>query len=288
MQGGDESVTFCDALGQNVSIKKGTVRAACLTGSFADVWALAGGEVCAAADDAFDDFGLCRDGVVNLGKTKNPDLESLIASDPELVIASADTAADVGMKDVLHDAQIDAVYFDVDSFDDYLLMLDICTDITGRKDLFDQNGLEIKKSIEGIKEDFLQKEIPDEKKTYLFLRASAGYIRAKGSKGTVLGEMLSDLGFVNIADSDTALLEDLSIESILLADPYRIFIVQVGDNRTAVEENIKRMMEEAPAWQSLSAVKENRLHSLDKRLFNLKPNALWGKAYETLCKLLAE
>jgi len=167
-------------------------------------------------------------------------------------------------------------------------MLDICTDITGRKDLFDQNGLEIKKSIEGIKEDFLQKEIPDEKKTYLFLRASAGYIRAKGSKGTVLGEMLSDLGFVNIADSDTALLEDLSIESILLADPYRIFIVQVGDNRTAVEENIKRMMEEAPAWQSLSAVKENRLHSLDKRLFNLKPNALWGKAYETLCKLLAE
>lgn len=284
----DESITFFDALGQKVSIKKGTVRAACLTGSFADVWTLSGGRVCAAADDAFDDFGLCREGVSNLGKTKNPNLESLIASDPDFVIASADTAADVGMKDVLFDAGIDVVYFDVDCFDDYLLMLDICTDITGRKDLYAKNGVEIKETVDGIKEEFLQKDFPSEKKTYLFLRASAGYIRAKGSDGTVLGEMLSDLGFINIADKDTALLEDLSIESIMSADPYRIFIVQVGDDRDAVQKNIKRMMEEAPAWQSLSAVKENRVHNLDKRLFNLKPNALWGEAYETLCKLVAE
>ncbi len=283
-----DSVSFCDALGRAVSVEKGTYRAACLTGSFADVWTLSGGQVCACADDAFDDFGLEKDGVTNLGKTKNPDLEILISSAPELVIASADTAANVEMCDILEDMNLNVIYFDVDSFDDYLYMLDICTDITGRKDLFQKNGLDVKESIEKTKEKFSLKNIPEEEKTYLFFRASAGYIRAKGSYGTVLGEMLSELGFINIADSDTTLLENLSIESIMKADPYRIFIVQVGDNDKAVAENIKKMMEEAPAWHSLSAVKEDRLFHMDKRLFNLKPNALWGIAYETLCKTLAQ
>ncbi len=282
------SISFCDALGREVSVEKGTFRTACLTGSFADVWTLSGGKVCACADDAFDDFGLEKDGVTNLGKTKNPDLEKLISSAPELVIASADTAANVEMCDILEDMDLNVIYFDVDSFEDYLFMLDICTDITGRKDLFQKNGLDIKESIEKTKENFCLENIPEEEKTCLFLRASAGYIRAKGSNGTVLGEMLSELGFTNIADNDTTLLENLSIESIMKADPYRIFIVQVGDDEKAVTENIKKMMEETPAWYGLSAVKEGRLFHMDKRLFNLKPNALWGIAYETLCKILAQ
>lgn len=284
----ENTISFRDALGRDVSVEKGTLRAACLTGSFADVWVLSGGEVCACADDAFDDFGLEKEGVINLGKTKSPNLESLVASSPQLVIASADTSANVEMCDILEDMGLDVIYFDVDNFDDYLFMLDICTDITGRKDLYEKNGLDVKEDIENIIIDFQQNMIPENEKTYLFLRASAGYIRAKGSDGTVLGEMLSELGFANIADNNTSLLENLSIESIMKADPYRIFIVQVGDDRKAVTENIKRMMEEAPAWYGLSAVKEGRLFHMDKRLFNLKPNALWGTAYETLCKTLEQ
>lgn len=281
-----DTVSFSDALGREAVIEKGTLRAACLTGSFADVWSLSGGTVCACADDGFDDFGIKREGVTNLGKTKNPDFEKLILSNPQLVIASKDTAANVEMLESLEDMNLNVIYFDVDTFDDYLSMLDVCTDITGRKDLYQKNGLDVKENIEIIKNSFFDTPIPEEEKTYLFLRASAGYIRAKGSNGTVLGEMLSDLGFINIADSDTNLLENLSIESIMKADPYRIFIVQVGDDEKAVAENIKKMMEEAPAWYSLSAVKENRIFHMDKRLFNLKPNALWSIAYDTLCKTL--
>ena len=52
----------------------------------------------------------------------------------------------------------------------------------------------------------------------LYLRASASSIRAKNSKGSVLGEMLAALGCVNIADSDSSLLENLSMEHILMED----------------------------------------------------------------------
>lgn len=283
-----DTVSFCDAAGYDVSVKKGSLRAACLTGSFADAWALSGGVVVACADDGFDDFGISPDGVTNLGKTKSPDLEKLIASSPDFVIASVDTAANVEMGDVLREMGLTVIYFEVDCFDDYLYMLDICTDITERKDLYQKNGIDVKKQIEKAKSDFFEKDIPDDEKTYLFLRASAGYIRAKGSDGTILGEMLSDLGYKNIADSDSSLLENLSIESILSSDPHYIFVVQAGDDTQAVRENMNRLMSESPAWQNLSAVQENRLLYLDKRLFNLKPNSLWGVAYETLCSTLTQ
>lgn len=281
-----DGITFTDALGRTVCVPQNPERVAALIGSFADVWQLAGGTVCASADDAWDDFGLEMGDAVNLGKTKEPNLEKLLASDPDFVIASASTAADVEMKDILDSAGIPTAYFDVVAFDDYLNMLNICTDITGRKDLYEENGLKVQEQIEAIKKEM--GAIPEAQKTVLFLRASSGYIRAKNSEGSILGEMLKELGCINIADDDQSLLENLSIERIIQNEPYRIFIVQVGDDEQGMKENVSKMMAENPAWRELRAVKENRLYYMDKRLFNLKPNARWGEAYEILCKLLQE
>ena len=97
------------------------------------------------------------------------------------------------MKETLEDAGITIAYFDVDNFYDYLEMLDICTDITGRKDLYETNGLEIEKQIEEIKDKFNKEEISEEEKTVLLLRTASSFVKAKGSKGTILGEMLDDM-----------------------------------------------------------------------------------------------
>lgn len=284
----EEAVVFTDALDREVSIKKSPERVAALIGSFADVWVSSGGTVCATAEDAWDDFGLMLDSAVNIGKTKEPSLELLLSSNPDFVLASASTTANVEMKDVLESAGITVAYFKVDNFEDYLYMLDVCTDITGRKDLYKKNGTDIKEQIDALKNSLQASDIPDGKKTVLFLRASSGYIRAKNSNGSILGEMLKDLGCINIADSDGSLLENLSIESIIKSDPYRIFIVEVGDNKQAARDNISKMMEENPVWYDLQAIKENRIYYMDNRLFNLKPNARWNEAYETLCKILTE
>ncbi|MGN0596006.1 MAG: ABC transporter substrate-binding protein [Ruminiclostridium sp.] len=283
-----DAVTFTDALGREVSVEKNPDRTAALIGSFADVWQLSGGTICAAPEDAWDDFELELPDAVNLGGAHSPSFEVLLSSDPDFVIGSASTAADVEMKEQLEKAGIPVAYFDVDCFEDYLEMLDICTDITGRKDLYETNGLNVKSEIERIKAEFSDAEVPEEKRTVLLLRASAGFIKAKGSEGTILGEMLADFGCVNIADSDTSLLEDLSVESVIRREPYHIFVVTMGDDTEKALENLTRMMEENPAWGTLSAVKENRLHVMDRKLFNIKPNADWAEAYEKLSGILTE
>ena len=130
----------------------------------------------------------------------------------------------------------------------------------------------------------LEKEIPSEKRKILLLRASSSFVKAKGSKGTILGEMLYDLGCENIADNNKNLLENLSVEAVMKEEPYHIFVVTMGESNAGLEKMIK----ENPAWTTLKAVKENRLHIMDKRLFNLKPNSRWGEAYEILFEKLSK
>jgi len=266
-------VTFTDALGRQVSVPKNVERVAALIGSFADLWMLAGGEIVASASDAWEDFGLELEVAQNLGGAHSPSLEILLSCDPDFVIASASTASNVQMKEILEGAGITVAYFDVDNFDDYLEMLDICTDITGRKDLYEKNGLSVKREIENIKNEISSHGIQDSERTVLLLRASSGAVKAKGSQGTILGEMLAELGLVNIADSDVTLLENLSAESVISQDPYRIFVVTMGSDSNKAIKSLETMIAQTPAWKDLEAIKQNRLYVMDKKLFNIKPNA---------------
>ena len=278
----ENNVEFIDSLNRKVSIKKSPNRVVALLGSFADVWYLSGGSVCATVSDAWTDFDLPLENCVNLGGAHSPSLELIVKSNPDLVLASSSTKSNVEMKDSLEMMGITVAYFDVDNFGDYLNMLNICTDITGRKDLYQKNGLEIKDKIEEIKNDFNKLGLSDNEKSVLLLRTSSSFVKAKGSSGTILGEMLKDLGCINIADSDNSLLENLSLECVIKNEPNYIFVVTMGSDTEAAYNSINKMFEENPAWKSLKAYKEERFFIMDKSLFNIKPNARWALAYEVL------
>lgn len=276
-----EPVVFIDDLGREVTVGSHE-RVATLIGSFTDIWMLAGGEVAAAANDSWESLNLdLGEDVVNLGSIQNPDVEQLIAAAPDLVLASANTDADLELEELLEQAGITVAYFAVSDFSEYLHMLDVCTDITGRKDLYEQKGLAVQAQIETVKE-----RIDGSSPTVLFLRASSSSVKAKGSSGNVCGEMLAALGCMNIADSDTGLLEDLSMEAIIAADPEYIFVTTQGTDYEAAMKNVEELLISNPAWASLSAVQNGEYYVLDKRLFNLKPNAYWGDAYEILADIL--
>ena len=98
--------------------------------------------------------------------------------------------------------------------------------------------------------------------------------------------MMAALGCVNIADSDAGLLDDLSMEAIIAADPQYVFVTVQGNDVDAAMQNVQDMLISNPAWNSLSAVKNGHYYVLDKRLFNLKPNAKWGEAYKQLADIL--
>ena len=284
-ENGAEGYTFTDDLDRTVTVTS-TERVAALLGSYADIWLLAGGTVCAAADDAWDDFDLpLSEDTVNLGGTKDLSLEALLASAPTFVLASTNTPQHLEWESALQGAGITVAYFDVSSFDDYLRMLKTCTELTGNEESYARYG----ESVAAVVEEVTSRSraaMAEDAATVLVLRASASSIRAKNSEGNVLGELLCDMGCINIADSDSNLLENLSVESIYLQDPDHIFIVQVGDDAAGMKENVNRFFAENPLWLELDAVKNDRVHYMDKRLFNLKPNAYWGESYIQLEEIL--
>jgi len=281
LDGDREPYTFVDALGREVTVES-CDRVASLIGSFSDMWLLAGGNLVAAVDDSWDVTELSISSeAVKIGTMLSVNTELLLASAPDFVIASANTDAQVQLKDLFEQSGITVAYFDVLNFDDYLKVLEIFTNITGREDLYKTNGLDIKEQI-----DELLKRVDGSKPTVLFLRAASSNVKAKGSEGTVGGEMLKSLGCINIADSDTSLLKDLSMEAIVKADPDYIFVTTQGDNTEAALANVDKLMKSSPVWSSLSAVKNNRYYVLDKKLYNTKPNARWGTAYKNLVDIL--
>ena len=279
----EEAVTFTDDLGREVTLAKPR-RVAALIGSFADVWCLAGGRdtLVAAADDSWTQFDLdLPETVENLGAVKEPNVEKLLAAEPDFVLGSTKTAADVELLDLLEQSGIGVAYFDISSFEDYLRMLEICTQLTGCPERYTQYGTEVQTQVEQAvtRQDGSAPRV-------LYVRASGSSCKVKNGQGTVLGEMLAAMGCVNIADSETGLLETLSMETILAEDPDHIFAVLQGSDTKKVEQTLEQSLLSNPAWDELTAVREGRYHVMDQRLYNVKPNARWGEAYEKLADIL--
>lgn len=283
-------VTFTDDLGREVTVPINPERVTALLGSFAHMWSLAGGTVVGTADDAWDEFGMeLPETTINIGSTKKASLEKVFESNPDFIMASAGTRIHLEWQDTLEASNIPTAYFEVSSFEDYVRVLDICTQITGRKDLYEINGIAQQERINAVIEKSKERLAKEkEAPKVLFLRVSASAVYAKSNKDTVLGEMLEDLGCVNIADREQSLLENVSIEYILEQEPDYIFVVQIGDNQEGTKEFMESLFREQPAWNSLSAVKEGRMIYLDKKLYNLKPNDRWAEAYEKLEEIFSK
>ena len=287
VEASDTEVTFTDDLGRAVTVSN-PKRVAALLGSFAEVWQLAGGQVIATADDAWDDFCLeLPEDAVNLGGTKHLSLELLLSAQPDFILASTNTRQNLEFRETLEATSIPVAYFDVFNFEDYLRLLDICTDITGHKDRYEIYGTAVEKEIQSVVEQSKLRLQNQQAPRVLFLRASASAVHVKNSEGVILGDMLKNLGCINIADSDATLLENLSIERILEADPDFIFVVQQGDNAAGTREYVRQFLQEHPAWAQLTAVKQDNVHFMEKQLFGLKPNHRWGQAYSVVEEILA-
>ena len=281
--------TFTDDLSREVTLEAAPRRVAALTGSYADIWCTAGGRdtLVASASDAWTDFDLgLGEEVANIGGAMGVSVEELLAAAPDLVLASTNIPSNQEMLPALEAAGVDVAFFSVDTFEDYLRMLEICTGLTGNPEAYQTYGEAVAEEIEAARARAaaaLEEQGPEK---VLYIRAAASVVKPKGSSGTVLGEMLADLGCINIADQDQSLLEDLSMEAILAADPDKILIVLQGADPEPAKAQLEGEVLSNPAWQQLTAVREGRVYYMDKDLYHLKPNARWGEAYDHLVEIL--
>lgn len=279
--------TFTDSTEREITLEKKPEKVAVLFSSYADIWTTAGGSVDITVGEAIE-RGFAKKGTVLVDATGHSsiDLETLVASKPDLVIGTADYEAQVQACQFTSSAGIPSALFKVDSFDDYLGMLKICCDITGNEEGYTTYGLKVSQRIDALMDEIKDYAPSEDAMDILFIRAgsTSKSTKAKTSEDNFACAMLKELKTNNIADSDKVLLDNLSLETIVSENPDYIFITTMGDEASA-KAYIKDLFSQN-GWKELSAVKSSSYTFLPKELFHYKPNSRWAEAYEYLIKLL--
>lgn len=281
----EKTITFTDDLGVELTIAP-PERVACLSAGLADIWTAADGadQIVATTNATWTYYDLpLGEDTVNLGVAGSLDLEALIASQPDLILASGGADHNHDTNETLRAAGLTVATFTINDLSDYLEMLKVATELTGCPENYETYGEQVRKQAEEAiaRADGSSPRV-------LYVRVTGSSCKVKNSEDSVLGRMLSELGCVNIADGDHALLEQLSMEAILQADPDYIFAVCHSSSDPAKAQKVlDETLFQNPAWNSLTAVQEDRFHLLtDPMFFNLKPNGRWGEAYAQLADIL--
>lgn len=291
----ETSVIFPDASGrERVEIAKNPANVAILYASLTTLWYEAGGVVsgCVGGSAATELYAemIGRDitadeGVTVLASSPAPkkwNLETIVAAAPDLIIVSTAMSGYATLAPAAEAASIPVIAVEYNDFADYLKWFKVFCHLTGHAELWESVAMaaldEVVATLAGIP--------VGASPSVLALFAGTESLQADTSN-TVLGEMLSRLGAVNVADGQTSGAERiaLNLESIYAADPDMILILCHGSVEQAAAQ-VEASVGANPVWQSLRAVKAGNVHYLERGLFHNKPNHRFADAYRELARLL--
>lgn len=209
---------------------------------------------------------------------RNPDAETLISLEPDIIIASGHNKA--GEEDpfqLVKEAGIPVVYIPSSySIDGIYGDIEFIAEITGTE----KQGTEIienmKKEVEAIRE--IGDKITDKKKVY-FEIGSTPSLYSFG-KDTFLNEMIQIIGAENIFANEDSWISPTP-ESVIDANPDVILTnVPDTDGVSAVDEIKSR-----EGWDSITAIKEGQIYSIDKNSSS-RPSQNVIKALKEMAKAI--
>ncbi len=280
----EDTVTFTDARDKKVILDKNPERVVCLFNSYLDIWCKCGGKVVGKVEEAEEKPIEGSEGAEIVGSPGEPSIEKIIALKPDLVIITANFSKQLKAAEMLEQNDIKVIALDNQYKENYFETVRLFTALTDRDDLYEKYEGEVKKAIN----DVIDKAPKDKDYKVLIIFASAKSIKVKDSNSMV-GEMLKDLNTVNISDAsegDSKNIKEFSMEKIIKEDPDFIFVQTMGSDKEKIKERLKKDVESNSAWNSLTAVKNDRYIILPKDLYLYKPNDRYGEAYEGLAKIL--
>ena len=209
---------------------------------------------------------------------RNPDAESIIALEPDMIIASGHNK--VGDEDpfqLVKDAGITVVYIPSStSIDGIYEDIDFIADITGTEKEGKKLVESIKKEVEEVKA--IGDTITNKKKVY-FEIGSGSALYSFGNS-TFLNEMIEIVGAENIFKDQESWISP-SQEAVIDANPD-VILTNVGDTNgvSAVDEIKSR-----DGWDSITAVKEGQVYQIDKNSSS-RPSQNIIKALKEMAKAI--
>lgn len=279
----ETTVTILDARGNQAIINKHPQRVIPMQITLLDLWYLAGGEAVARTSAHSNIPENARD-LPEVGTTTTPNIELVLAAQPDLVILNATSGSHVEMAPIL--AENDIQYFftgtSLNPYQSIMQTLYLFATITENQEAYDENAGAIQ---EGVS-DIIAKTDGKESPTVLILFGSSKTIRCELENGLV-GDMVKRLGGKNIIDVkiDGESKVEFSLERIIEQDPDYILVSVMGDLDT-VQDKLNQDIGSNAAWSSLTAVKEGNVYFLPMDIYMYKPNARYPEAFQGLFDIL--
>jgi len=238
-------VTVTDAAGRTVKLEKQPTRIISLAPSTTEIlFALGLGDKVVGVD-AFSNYPPEAKGKTQVGSFSQIDLEKVVGSQPDLVLAASLHAK--GVVPELERRNIPVAVIEAKDIQDVFTKIELIGQMTGtRKEATALAGSLRKKLDEITAKVKMAKSLP---RVYWELDNTLFSV----GPGSFLDDVIAKAGGVNIASDAKTPYPQLSNETIVLKDPEVIILADTPYGETAAQVMAR------PGWATISAVKNKRI-----------------------------
>lgn len=222
--------------------------------------------------------------IPDIGHVYQIDVEKLLACTPDLVIINK--GMNEKLLNVLEENQIPALVIDMKTYDDVKREVKIFSQITGNiakgEEIINRMDAEIKNILDGA---------PKENFRVAILHSTAQGLTVQ-LDGSIAGNIVKMFGWENVAADMTPLENNpdaapYSMETLAAQNPDIIFVTSMG-NIDEIKSNMQQTIAENSAWQTIGAIKNNRVYYLPQDLFLLSPALRYPEAVRLVSDLVRD
>ena len=275
-----ETYTFTDGRSKEVTVDRNPQRVVCTYGSYCPLWYECGGTLVYRKDiySSYSPLPAELEAVPILADGETISAEVVLEAEPDLVIMN-NSKSDLEMAELLEAAGVPCLVYGYKTFEQYLDLVKIFTELTVRPDLYETYATDVKARVDAVRETVAGHSA----ETVLIMPSASG--PSFTSADTMCGSMLLDLNckLLSYPDGDvTREKYEFSMEKLLELDPQYILTAGGGDDQQAAARRVL----ELPGFTDLTAYKEGRYRHLDVSMYMYKPNGRYADAYEQLAAFL--
>ena len=270
-----------DDAGRKIYLEKKPERIAVTSASFLDPLHEVGGNIVGRPDSKNNMPNWAKD-ISSVGHVYQIDVEKLLACTPDLVIINK--GMNEKLLDVLEQNKIPALVLDMKTYDDVKREVKIFAQLTENVDAGEKiiNGMdaEIKSVLDSTPKKNLRVAI---------LHSTAQGLTVQ-LDGSIAGNIVKMFGWENVAAGMTPLENNpdaapYSMETLAAQNPEIIFVTSMG-NVDEIKANMEKSIAENSAWQTIGAIKNNRVYYLPQDLFLLSPGLHYPDAVKFISNLI--
>lgn len=213
--------------------------------------------------------------IPRIGGFANPNVEEIIALEPDLVLASSLHEKEVKKLETLH---VPVIVLSPHSVEDIFEGLTLVGKATG-------NTKQAQKTISEIKDAFQRVEkkiaaLEESKRVRVYYEVYSEPLMSAGSS-SVIHEIISLAGGKNIFSDVHEKYPKVSPEAVINRDPQVIMFPHYHGS----EKYMSGLFKERPGWNEISAVKNGKIYGVNDSIFS-RPGPRVAEAVEEAAKLL--